>query len=294
MGVRVNYLKIAGAAPAPSDEAFVFIHGMASSLAFWNLDVTQSLAETHKVVLVDLRGHGRSAVPETGYRPSIMASDILGLMDSLSIPSAHVVAHSFGGAVALHLAHKAPDRVSTLTLADTRLRGLQPKIDFRNWVIWPQYRECLATIGIKDWEPKGELGAAMFTVMAEARLKSPEQFEKMNQLLPSPFGGMSGNVAAKRWLNLVEKTSFLKEYEQGEDLSEAMLGSIATPTLLLYGEFSQSLPTANALMNLMPDARFQMVEKAGHFFPATKPAALMDAIGGFLVAARGRERLAVH
>lgn len=294
MGVRVNYLKVGGTAPALSDDALIFIHGMASSLAFWNLGVTQSFADAHKVVLVDLRGHGRSAVPETGYRPAIMASDVLGLMDSLSISSAHVVAHSFGGAVALHLSRIAPDRVSTLTLADTRLRGIQPKIDFKNWVIWPQYRDCLETIGVRDWESSGELGAKMFTIMAQARLKNPEQFEKMNQLLPSPFGGMGGNVAAKRWLNLVEKTSFLKEYEEGEDLSEATLASITTPTLLLYGEFSQSLPTASALMKLLPKARFEMVEKAGHFFPVTKPTALIDAIHGFLAATRSRESLAVH
>lgn len=292
--VRLNYLKIDGDAPARSDEAVIFIHGMASSLAFWNLNVTQTIAERHKVLLVDLRGHGRSSIPEAGYRPSVMAEDLLGLMDSVSIEKAHVVAHSFGGAVGLHLAYRAPERVSTLTLADTRLRGIQPKIDFKNWIVWTEYRDCLQDAGIEDWESAGELGAAMFTRMAKVRLERPDQFEKINKVMPSPFVGIGGSAAAKRWLNLVERTNFLREYEDREDLSEEMLSRIMTPTLLLYGEFSQSLPTARTLSALLPDSRFRLVDAAGHFFPATRPDFLIEAFSAFLEETNMRRPAAIH
>lgn len=73
----------------------------------------------------DLRGHGRSpwAPP---WRLEQHVSDVLAVLDAQGVERAAVVGHSFGGAVALHLARAAPERVERLVLVDPAL-GLDPQ-----------------------------------------------------------------------------------------------------------------------------------------------------------------------
>ncbi|BBG01344.1 MULTISPECIES: alpha/beta fold hydrolase [Pseudonocardia] len=75
-------------------------------------------------ISIDVRGHGRStwAPPWNLERH---ADDALGVLDELGIERAAVVAHSFGGAIATHLARRAPDRISRLALLDPAI-GLDP------------------------------------------------------------------------------------------------------------------------------------------------------------------------
>jgi len=67
-------------------------------------------------VVYDMRGIGRSDVPEDGYTTLEMALDALGLLDALGIERAHVAGYSLGGAIAQEMALKAPGRVMTLSL----------------------------------------------------------------------------------------------------------------------------------------------------------------------------------
>ncbi|MFR9801844.1 alpha/beta fold hydrolase [Pseudonocardia sp. RS010] len=74
---------------------------------------------------VDLRGHGRSPwVPPWHLEQHV--ADALGMLDAYRIERAAVVGHSFGGAIAAHLARTAPERVTRLALLDPAL-GLDPQ-----------------------------------------------------------------------------------------------------------------------------------------------------------------------
>ncbi len=104
----------------------VLVHGLSCNIAFWWFHVAQHLAQTCRVTAVDLRGHGFSGMTETGYRAVDLAADLAALFDSLNMKATHVVAHSFGGAVAVALATERPDLVDGLTLADAWIPSLQP------------------------------------------------------------------------------------------------------------------------------------------------------------------------
>ena len=104
----------------------VLIHGLSCNIAFWWFNVAQHLAHRFRVTAVDLRGHGFSGMTETGYRAIDLSDDLAALMEHLHIASAHLVAHSFGGAVATALAAERPDLVTELTLADAWIPSLQP------------------------------------------------------------------------------------------------------------------------------------------------------------------------
>lgn len=64
----------------PSD--LVMVHGLAASLGFWSYTASV-LAQTNRVTLFDLRGHGRSSMPQSGYTPRQMAEDLKELLDYL-------------------------------------------------------------------------------------------------------------------------------------------------------------------------------------------------------------------
>lgn len=94
----------------------VVIHGLLGSADNWrsHLKVWQ---RSRRVIAVDLRNHGRSPHAE-GMAYATMANDVLALLDKLSIKHAHVLGHSMGGKVAMSLARLAPERVTSLIIAD--------------------------------------------------------------------------------------------------------------------------------------------------------------------------------
>jgi pimeloyl-ACP methyl ester carboxylesterase len=94
----------------------VLIHGLAgSSLGEW-YQVAPALAETHRVILIDHRSHGLSALSRGRYEISEVADDIAGVLDQLGVARAHMVGYSLGSAIAQAFAHSFPGRVDRLIL----------------------------------------------------------------------------------------------------------------------------------------------------------------------------------
>ena len=95
----------------------VLIHGLYSSADInWRLPGTiKTLAQSHQVISMDLRGHGHSAKPKEESAYGIeMARDVVRLLDHLKIKKAHIVGYSLGGMIAMKLATEHPDRVRSL------------------------------------------------------------------------------------------------------------------------------------------------------------------------------------
>lgn len=84
------------------------LHGLASNARWWD-PVAARLAPAHRVVAVDLRGHGRSDRPETGYDFPEVVGDLVALWPELALRRPLVVGHSWGASVALWLAAERPD-----------------------------------------------------------------------------------------------------------------------------------------------------------------------------------------
>jgi pimeloyl-ACP methyl ester carboxylesterase len=98
-------------------EPLLLVHGLAADSHDWNWQIP-ALAERHRVVAVDLRGHGRSSAPATGYAITTYADDLVLLLDHLEIDCAIVVGHSLGGLMVADLAIRHPDRVRALVEVD--------------------------------------------------------------------------------------------------------------------------------------------------------------------------------
>lgn len=110
-GVHIHY---AHQGP-PDGPAIILLHGLSDS-SFSFSRVMPLLPSELRVIAPDLRGHGHSARPATGYRVGDHAGDVLRMMDVLSIPRAVIVGHSMGSFVAQAIAEHAPERISSLVL----------------------------------------------------------------------------------------------------------------------------------------------------------------------------------
>src|SRR5919202_4054957 len=96
----------------------LLIHGLMVSGAMYQ-PVLPALTTHYRVIVPDLRGHGRSGALPGPYRVEQLARDLAQLLDDLHLDSAHVLGYSQGGAVAQQFAHDYPRRVRSLLLACT-------------------------------------------------------------------------------------------------------------------------------------------------------------------------------
>jgi pimeloyl-ACP methyl ester carboxylesterase len=95
----------------------VLLHGMMGRSAMWRLDgYVGGLRATRRLILVDARGHGRSARPAdpSSYGLHCHAADVVAVLDELDLRSAALCGWSMGAATALRIAATAPDRVDAV------------------------------------------------------------------------------------------------------------------------------------------------------------------------------------
>lgn len=93
----------------------ICLHGYALDHSVW-LKMSEEIRAIVKLILPDLRGHGRSPSPVGKYSMRTMAEDVLRLMDDQNLGCAFLAGHSMGGYIALALADHYPDRLSGLAL----------------------------------------------------------------------------------------------------------------------------------------------------------------------------------
>lgn len=90
----------------------VLVHGVGGSLNNWN-KVAETLRDSHKVIRLDLRGHGQSSKERKAYSLGTFVSDIIGLTEALGIERFHLVGHSLGGMIAQYAAIHYPDKIQS-------------------------------------------------------------------------------------------------------------------------------------------------------------------------------------
>jgi len=116
-GIRIHYAE---QGPA-GNEPIILLHGYSDSWFSYSRVLTP-LARDTRVYALDLRGHGKSDKPATGYLMRDLAADVIAFMDAKKIVRATVIGHSMGGFVAQQVALMAPKRVSHLVLVGTAAR----------------------------------------------------------------------------------------------------------------------------------------------------------------------------
>jgi pimeloyl-ACP methyl ester carboxylesterase len=127
-------VDVAGVRIALSDEGagpvVLFVHGMGLDRRMWRPQLGPVVASGRRAIAYDLRGHGRSGAPATGYRVVDFADEALGVLDALTIERAHIVGLSLGGSVVARLAVRWAERVRSVTIIGSMASGYPALTDF--------------------------------------------------------------------------------------------------------------------------------------------------------------------
>lgn len=208
------------------------LHGWGAKIEAVHPIVT-GLAPACRVTAVDLPGHGETGLPPEPWGGADFAAWIRAFMRQRDLDRPHVVGHSNGGRIAIHLAATTPELVGRLLLVDSA--GLRPKRGFT------YYRKvAMAKVGKHAARRLGAPGRALQQRLV-ARAASPDY---------AAAGEMRPTMA-----KLVN-----------EDLTE-LLPRIQASTLLVWGSEDTATPVSDGrrMEELIPDAGLVVFEGAGHY-----------------------------
>jgi pimeloyl-ACP methyl ester carboxylesterase len=221
----------------------LFISGLADEGACW-VDQVGGLSDRYRVTTFDNRGVGRSATPDGEFAIADFAGDVVALMDTLEIESAHVVGSSMGGAIAQELALAHPERVRSLVLNGTWCRGDRFLHEiFRN-CMWSaekadSIRDFLVTVNLWCFSPRIWNEGVMDEWVAAAEA--------------SPYA-QSVDAFCRSTLALI-----------AHDTADRV-GGISAPTLITVGDLDLVLPPrfSQELAERIPNARLVVIPDVGH------------------------------
>ena len=258
---RVRGIEIAyDVAGEEGGAAVVLIHGFPFNRSMWREQV-EALRDRHRVVTLDLRGHGESEVVAGAATMEEAAQDIASLLDELNIKSASVAGLSMGGYVALAFYRMFPERVRSLVLADTRAQGDTEEAR--------RAREETAARALK--EGMGVIADSMLPkLLAPATHENaPEVVARVREMIlkTKPEGAAAAlrGMAVRR-----DQTELLKE--------------IRVPALILVGGEDAITPPADsrAMQEKIEGSRLEVIEGAGHVSNLERPGEFNRALVSFL------------
>jgi pimeloyl-ACP methyl ester carboxylesterase len=111
--VKANHIELQIRDYKHEGDAVIFLHFSGANLMMWQR-IIPHFQDHYRLILVDLRGHGKSDKPAAGYHIDEMARDVVGIMQHLDLEFAHIVGSSLGAEVGLSLAANYPERVISL------------------------------------------------------------------------------------------------------------------------------------------------------------------------------------
>ncbi|HZP89468.1 MAG TPA: alpha/beta hydrolase [Actinomycetota bacterium] len=245
----------------PSRPAVVFVHGFSLDMTTWHYQWT-ALSQRFRCILLDLRSHGRSGSAAGGdLSPSAMGSDLAVVIETLVPDGAVVVGHSLGGISILAAADAQPE------LFGSRIRGvafvgsaaadlLQGAMGSITGVLRPRLGtlvEAARRVDRLRWAVLGS-PARIGHLLARITQFGPDASPQV----VSYVVGLAGRASTEVW------TQGLAEL-MGADFRHA-LDRVSVPALVVVGDRDRVTPPASAmaLAAALPDARLEVVERAGH------------------------------
>ena len=236
--------------------ALVFINSLGSDLRIWE-GVIAAFANRHPVIGYDKRGHGLSDCPTGPYTLRDHTNDLAGLLAHVEVPNAILIGVSVGGMIALDFALRYPERVKALVLCDTGA-----KIGTADY-----WTERIAAVRQKGLEPLAGTILTRWFSSTFAQSHPAAYRGYYNMLTRTPVEGYAATCEALR----------------DADLRDA-IHAIQIPSLVLCGDQDLATPPSlgRTLAAALPNARFDLIENAGHLPSLEQPAVLAAKIEQFL------------
>ena len=238
-------------------EALLFLHGLGTDGRSWEYQ-RDLFAEQYRVILIDVRGHGRSAKPPGPYSVPQFAQDIFALLEHLEIDAFHLVGLSMGGMIGFQMAVEQPERLRSLTIVNSG-----PELIAQNWKERWQILQRRLVLNFTSMEKIGEfIGERLFPEPHLAEYKALF-VQQMRENDPKAYKAATNALIG--WS------------------VRAQLGRVQCPVLVISGDMDYT-PVANkeAYVREMPTARLQVIANSRHGTPIDQPEAFNTAVLQFL------------
>jgi 3-oxoadipate enol-lactonase len=253
-GITINY-QMDGPDGAPW---LVLSNSLATNLAMWD-DQARELGRAFRVLRYDQRGHGTTEAPAGRYTFELLIADALALMDALAIKKAHFAGLSMGGATALGLAQKHPDRLDRVIVCDSPCQSTATSSQ--------QWEERIVIADKQGMEPLVEPTVGRW-FPPEVMKANPPHLDNVRQMIrTTPVNGFIGCAAA------------LADHNYA-----ATVAAVTRPVLFLVGEKDAAAPPMRKLNEALPGSRYVELVGAGHISNLDQPKAFTRAVADFLAA----------
>jgi 2-hydroxy-6-oxo-octa-2,4-dienoate hydrolase len=240
-GIATNYLEAGDGRPV------VLVHGSGpgvTAYANWRLTIP-GLATKFRVLAPDMVGFGFTERPAgVGYGMDTWVGQLVGFLDALGLQRASIVGNSFGGALALRLAARHPDRVDRLVLMGSVgvPFPITPGLD-AVWGYQPSVQNMRALLDIFAFSRE-----LVTDELAEVRYQAsiqPGFQESFAAMFPAP---------RQRWVDAMVTP-------------DEEIAALPHPTLVVHGREDRVIPLANSLrlLELIPDVRLHVFGHCGHW-----------------------------
>ena len=204
----------------------VFLHGLVvDNLSSLYYSLANPIAQGGAdAILYDLRGHGRSDIPPTGYTTADSVADLMGLLDALDVRvPVHLVGHSYGASIALRAGLMEPSRLASLVLIEPH---------------------CAESAG-GDWvEDIADLLTA--SALGFEHNPVPANLSASEQRKARPV--QTAN-------SLLNTSSLIEDVAASPPFTDAELGALSVPVLAVYGEYTDLASSARKLAATVADCR---------------------------------------
>lgn len=257
-GINTNYHDLGSGFPA------LFIHGSGpgvSAWANWRL-VLPELSKICRVIAPDMVGFGYSDRPaDITYDMDTWVNQAIGLLDVLGIEQTDLIGNSFGGALALAMSIRYPERVRRLVLMGSV--GVPFDITPGLEAVWgytPSPKNMRKVMDFFAWNP-----ALVSDELAELRYRAsiqPGVQEAFARMFPEP---------RQRWLDAMVSPA-------------DAIRSLPHETLIVHGREDRVIPmsTSLALSNLIPKSQLHIFGQCGHWTQIEHSARFIRLVASFL------------
>lgn len=264
-GIRMSYETSGTGNP------LLMIHGFGANLCTWRA-VAPRLAETRRVILLDLKGSGQSDKPVAqDYGPQDHARLVVDLIRSLGLTELTLVGHSMGGGVAL---------LTALLLSeagDPRLK----RLILVNTIAYPQ--KLPAFVAILRVPFLGRVSMRLIPASVMTRLVLREAYFRPDRISADTvecYARPLRDRQAKRALVTTATRIIPPDFAS----LQSRYAQILTPTLIIWGDHDRIVPLSNGqrLAREIPSARFKVIGDCGHIPPEEQPEAFLSLLQDFM------------
>ncbi len=229
----------------PGREVLLLLPGLLGSISSQWRNFVKPLMAEFNVVLMDLRGHGRSENNAPNLNPERMLQDIIGLLDFLEVQRVHVAGYDFGGYLGLMLALNQPRRVQSLIIHATKF---------------------------------------YWTEESAQKMREQLDPDKMAEAVPAYADQLVQEHGGRHWRELVRQAADMIVYLSQNGLTERMAAQVQCPVLVCQGDRDElvSLAEGQRLSRVVRRGGLLVMPGVRHPYHSVQPMPFLPMVEHFV------------